>query len=280
MNLLFSINQKAVPLLLSCVRSILRSAGGAPHEAYVLHSDLDEAAQASITAAFPEGITFHFLSVDPQLFADFPETSRYPQQIYYRIAAPLLLPDTLDRILYLDVDLVVINSLEQLYHTDFEGAYYVACTHTPELLTKINQTRLGVGKEVPYINTGVLLFNLPPLREQVRMEDVRDYAERKRHALMLPDQDILTGLYGDHIKLVDTLRYNLSDRILALYNADLKHPRRSLAWVRRNTAIVHYCGRNKPWKEGYIGVLGVFYDELEHPDRVPRPDETEPDATV
>lgn len=262
MNLLFSINQKAVPLLLSCMRSILRSGGGAPYEAYVLHSDLDEAAQAAITEAFPEGVAFHFLAVDPALFAGFPETSRYPQQIYYRIVAPLLLPDALERILYLDVDLVVINPLTSLYETDFEGAYYVACTHTPELLTKFNQTRLGVGKEVPYINTGVLLFNLPPLREHLRMDDVRDYAERKRYALMLPDQDILTGLYGSHIKLADTMRYNLSDRILAFCNADPKQPKRNLDWVRRNAVIIHYCGRNKPWKEGYIGVLGVFYNEL------------------
>lgn len=269
MNLLFSINQKAVPLLLSCVRSILRSGGGAPYEAYVLHSDLDEAAQASIAGAFPEDIAFHFLPVDPALFDGFPETSRYPQQIYYRIAAPLLLPDTLDRILYLDVDLVVINPLGPLYYMEFEDAYYIACTHTPELLTKINQTRLGVGREVPYINTGVLLFNLPPLREALNMDDVRAYAERKRHALVLPDQDILTGLYGDRIKLADTMRYNLSDRILALHNADLKRPRRSLAWVRRNTVIIHYCGRNKPWKDGYIGTLGVFYDELEHPADAP-----------
>lgn len=276
MNLLFSINQKAVPLLLSCMRSILRSGGGAPYEAYVLHSDLDEAAQASIIETFPEGVAFHFLDVDPELFAGFPETSRYPQQIYYRIVAPLLLPAALDRILYLDVDLVVINPLGPLYEMDFEGAYYIACTHTPELLTKFNQTRLGVGKEVPYINTGVLLFNLPALREHLSMDDVRDYAERKRRALILPDQDILTGLYGGKIKLADTMRYNLSDRILAFYNADPKRPTRNLAWVRRNTAIIHYCGRNKPWKEGYIGLLGVFYNELMEEDA--RPAEPVPEA--
>jgi len=33
--------------------------------------------------------------------------------------------------------------------------------------------------------------------------------------------------------------------------------------VRSNTAIVHYYGRNKPWKEHYRGSLGIFYHEWE-----------------
>ena len=32
--------------------------------------------------------------------------------------------------------------------------------------------------------------------------------------------------------------------------------------MRQNTVIIHYCGRNKPWKPGYVGILDVFYREL------------------
>jgi lipopolysaccharide biosynthesis glycosyltransferase len=35
----------------------------------------------------------------------------------------------------------------------------------------------------------------------------------------------------------------------------------TLDWVRKHSVIIHYCGRNKPWKENYIGVLNVFYNE-------------------
>ena len=81
-------------------------------------------------------------------------------------------------------------------------------------------------------------------------------------ALLLPDQDILTALYGSRVKVIDSQLYNLSDRILAFYNANPAHPRHSLDWVRQHTVIIHYCGRNKPWKPGYVGVLDVFYREL------------------
>jgi lipopolysaccharide biosynthesis glycosyltransferase len=35
----------------------------------------------------------------------------------------------------------------------------------------------------------------------------------------------------------------------------------TLDWVRKHSVIIHYCGRNKPWKENYMGVLNVFYNE-------------------
>jgi lipopolysaccharide biosynthesis glycosyltransferase len=79
---------------------------------------------------------------------------------------------------------------------------------------------------------------------------------------ILPDQDILTALYGDKIKLVDTMRYNLSDRIYGWNNVSPSRSTVDVDWVRKNSAIIHYCGKNKPWKDDYAGPLGVFFEEL------------------
>ncbi len=216
----------------------------------------------AVKEASGESVECQFIDVAPDLFDGFPVTGRYPKQIYYRLVAPLLLPSGLDRILYLDVDTLVINPLDTLYEMDFDGAYYIACTHIRKFLTKVNLSRLGIKKEVPYINSGVMMLNLPTLRENLRMEDIRDYANEKKHRLFLPDQDIITALYGENIKLTDPMRYNLSDRILSFYNADPKNKKLNLDWVRKNSAIIHYCGKNKPWKKGYRGVLDVFYSAL------------------
>ena len=266
-NLLFCVNQKMLGLMSACLKSLLRSGGYGYYDVFVLHSDLEESIQRAMERDFQERVTFHFLQVPEELFADFPETARYPRQIYYRLAAPLLLPRELDRILYLDVDVVVINSLRPFYEVDFESSYFVGCTHTREFLTKLNQARLQSDKAVAYINTGVLLMNLNVLRQVIRLEEISAYVREHEKALILPDQDILTALYGDKIKLADSLRYNLSDRVLNFYNGSHPKEKRDVNWVRRNTAIIHYCGRNKPWNEGYTGTLGVFYRELM--DRVP-----------
>ena len=261
-NLLFCVNQKMLGLMSACLKSLLRSGGYGYYDVFVLHSDLEESIQRAMERDFQERVTFHFLQVPEELFADFPETARYPRQIYYRLAAPLLLPRELDRILYLDVDVVVINSLRPFYEVDFESSYFVGCTHTREFLTKLNQARLQSDKAVAYINTGVLLMNLNVLRQVIRLEEISAYVREHEKALILPDQDILTALYGDKIKLVDSLRYNLSDRVLNFYNGSHPKEKRDVNWVRRNTAIIHYCGRNKPWNESYTGTLGVFYREL------------------
>lgn len=261
-NLLFCVNQKMLGLMSACLKSLLRSGGYGYYDVFVLHSDLEESIQRAMERDFQERVTFHFLQVPEELFADFPETARYPRQIYYRLAAPLLLPRELDRILYLDVDVVVINSLRPFYEVDFESSYFVGCTHTREFLTKLNQARLQSDKAVAYINTGVLLMNLNVLRQVIRLEEISAYVREHEKALILPDQDILTALYGDKIKLADSLLYNLSDRVLNFYNGSHPKEKRDVNWVRRNTAIIHYCGKNKPWNESYTGTLGVFYREL------------------
>ena len=260
MNLLFCINPKFRPLLCQCLRSIVKNGGEERYDAYILHSDLT-AADMDAVRAVSDRVSCRFLSVDAGDFDGFPESSRYPRQIYYRLAAPLLLPEELDRILYLDVDTLVINPLKELYTMDFQGNYYIASTHIREALTKLNDRRLNVPDGSPYVNTGVMVLNLPALRENLTMDEIRRTALQKIDSFWLPDQDLLTVLHGDKILLADTQKYNLSDRILNIYNANPKNPRHNLDWVRENTVVIHYCGKNRPWKPYYIGQLGVFYEE-------------------
>lgn len=262
LNLLFCVNRKFLPLLLSCLRSIVDRGGYDQIAAYVLHSDFAPHQVEALARDFGEHVTFHFLSLPEETFEGFPESGRYPREIYYRLAAPLVLPQDLERILYLDVDTVILNPLRELYEMDFEGNYYIGCTHTRGFLTRLNQARLKSPRAVAYINTGVLLMNLPALRENLDMAAIRDYTTQQGKAFLLPDQDILTALYGDRVKLADPMRYNLSDRMLAFYNAEHPHERRDTHWVRSNAVVIHYCGKNKPWNDNYVGTLGVFYREL------------------
>ena len=263
MNLLFSINKNCIHLLQSCLKSIELHGGAETYEVYIFHSDLEEADLAEIFRIKLERMIYHFVFIPQDLFQGFLTTKRYPEQIYYRLAAPVLLPQDLDRILYLDVDTIIINSLVPLYESDFENNWFMACSNTGENLTHLNRLRLGidVNKDVPYVNSGVLLMNLEALRMHMKMDDIQTYAKEKQDILIFPDQDILTALYGEHVKLLDRMRYNLSDRTLMAYNADLRNKKIDIEWVRQNCVIIHYLGRNKPWHDIYIGGLDVFYQE-------------------
>lgn len=156
----------------------------------------------------------------------------------------------------------MINSLHELYEMNFEGNYFLACTHVQEFLSKVNRIRLSISQPVPYINTGVMLMNLEALREIQNIKEVLEYVNKKKDILLLPDQDIITALYGEQIKLLPSEIYNLSDRILAFHNANVRNTKIDVDWVRENTVILHYCGRRKPWHKNYTGTLGTFYTEM------------------
>lgn len=263
MNILYSINHNCIDLLFTSIYSLLENGGYENYKIYIFHSDLNDENKKIIADFFYEA-EMHFIEIPKDMFSDFPTVKRYPEQIYYRLSAPLLLPDEIDRVLYLDVDTIIINSLKDLYEIDFENNLFVASTNTKEFLTKVNQLRLGIplNEDVPYVNTGVLLMNLNELRNELSIKDIREFMESKKNILFLPDQDILTGLYGHKVKIVDNLRFNLSDRTINLHNLRSKNEEIDLNWVKENTVIIHFYGRNKPWKEEYMGELGEFYYKI------------------
>lgn len=100
---------------------------------------------------------------------------------------------------------------------------------------------------------------MPLLRQNLDLEEIRQYALNHQHTLILPDQDILTALYGNNVKILDSLLYNLSDRTLFSHNANPKNEKIDLAWVSENSVVIHYFGKNKPWDSLYAGILDTFY---------------------
>ena len=193
---------------------------------------------------------------------DAPISDRYPKEMYYRLFAAQYLPKELDRILYLDPDIVVINSLRSLYGIDFGDKLFAAASHIESHTFKnFNRRRLRLSQQARYINSGVMMMNLSLLRTQQKPEEIYRFIEEHKNSLLLPDQDVLNALYADRTIFLDPLIYNLGDKYLRLKNLHLpKGEKLGLEWVRQHTAIIHYYGRNKPWKEGYHGKLGVFYD--------------------
>ena len=261
-NLLFCINSRYTELLKVCLSSVVLHSGFDSMSVSIIYSSLRDSEIAEIKKLENNRLKINFIRFDDSVLSSSPTTGRYPKEIYYRLFAPVLLDDDIDRILYLDVDLICINSLVELYNTDISSVYYAACSHTRKILTKFNAVRLGldIADECPYINTGVLLMNLSRLRKNFDSRKIFDFIEKKGSSFILPDQDIIMGIYGDRIRLVDTLKYNLSDRILKLNNMTGGRRRLTLMDVAQNTSIIHYCGRSKPWKKYYNGRLGVFFE--------------------
>ena len=137
--------------------------------------------------------------------------------------------------------------------------FFAAASHTGSFMRKLNELRLDMDEDAPYINSGVMLMNLKRLRNEQNYNDVFDFIKKRKLLLILPDQDIISALYGSKILALDSFKYNMTERLYRLHSPFEKEL--DLDWVRKNSVIIHYCGKNKPWKNTYIGQLDVFYNE-------------------
>lgn len=228
---------------------------------YLLQTSIrDEQLEETKQVLGTQGELFSIQMNDAEL-KDAPTTERYPKEIYYRIFAARYLPDSIDRVLYLDPDVIVNHSVEELYTLPMDHYYFAAASHVGELLSKVNQLRLEMSEESLYINSGVMLMNLELLRREQNVEDVFRFVRKHKNSLLLPDRDIISGLYGTKIYPLDAFRYNMTERLFALYAPFEKEL--NMEWIRENSVIIHYCGRGKPWKNNYVGCLNLFYDEAE-----------------
>ncbi len=264
MNILVTINDKYVKQLNILLNSIQISNRNENFNVYILNRNLTIKHFKEIKKGLDlEKFHINDVKIDEEKIKSLPVyKEKYPVEIYFRIFAAKYLPNDIDRVLYLDSDTIVINKLDTLYNMDFEDNYFIATTHIKKMLHKFNEIRLGMDKDEPYINTGVLLMNLKELRKIKIEEEVIDFVQRTEKKLILPDQDIISTIYGDKIKLVSDLKYNLGDRNLNFYNLNNPKSKIGIKWICKNTVIIHYFGRNKPWNNGYVGKLGCFYNKL------------------
>lgn len=261
-NLLFCVSQRYLGLLVCSLKSIVLHGGYSHYDVYILHSFFDEGMMEAIRRDFSDSVTFHFIRVENEMTENLPIDGNHMPETYYRFLAPFLLPEEMERVLYLDADTLVINPLQELYEMPFDGNAVVGCTHTREFLAKVNQARQQSNKAVLHLNPGVLLMNLRYMREHIRLTDVLNSAHKQRTNLIPPDQFILTSLYGNQVKLADTMRFNLAEQVLRTFNTEHKHHPVNQEWIREHGVILHYCGFPKPGDKNFTGQLAPFYEEL------------------
>lgn len=259
MNILVTLDENYIPQLNVMLASLLYSNQDSRFDIYLLHSSIEENAVRGTRELLDERGRLHLVQVNDLELEDAPTTARYPKEIYYRIFAAKYLPKHLDRILYLDPDIIVNGSIRTLYHLPMDDYYFAAASHIRKALTAVNSIRLNMEEDSPYINSGVMLMNLERLRREQDYRDVFDFIEKRKMLLMLPDQDIISSLYGSKIYALDPFRYNMTERLLFMHGPFEKDL--DLEWIRKNSVIIHYCGRNKPWKENYTGQLNLFYND-------------------
>lgn len=258
-SLLVTLDQNYLPQLQVLLTSLHINNSWEHMALYLLHSDISDELLAPVEhQCSTYGYPFLPLRVPPDLFRNAPVSKQYPKEMYYRLLAPQLLPDTLNRVLYLDPDILVINPLRPLWETELGGKLFAAAAHTGKTELANNVNRLRLGSTGDYYNSGVLLMDLAAGRREISSQELFCFVEQHGRELLLPDQDMLNALYSERILPVEDVLWNYDARNYSNYLL------RSggvctIPWVMEHTAILHFCGKAKPWKPGYPYRFGTLY---------------------
>lgn len=258
-DILVTFDQNYIAPFKVMLKSLLMNNPGETVRIWLLHSaipkkELDELQEH---CSF-HGVPMTAVLVDRSLFQNAPITSRYPQEMYYRLISTQLLPKSLNKVLYLDIDLLVINPLRPLWEMPLDDYTFAAASHTDPngMVNGINQIRLNTQHD--YYNTGVMLINLERARSLICLEEIFRFVEDHKLELILPDQDVFNTIYGHQTLPLDDAVWNYDARNFALYLLRSSGVY-DLNWIMKNTAILHFCGKSKPWSTNVPKIFTALY---------------------
>lgn len=191
-------------------------------------------------------VTLNYLLIDADVLArlPFPAGLQHANRsVYARLFLPELLP-ALDRILYLDCDLIVDTDLSSLAVLPLDGAVVAAAR---------DEEQTNAEDDAPDFNSGLMVMDLAAMRatDLTRRAVESAGAQNPRHG----DQTLLNALLRGHWKCLDG-RWNRQVFLLPTFSVFRTEPR----------SVWHiYMGR-KPWhfhREGARGLVAEYYALLE-----------------
>ena len=247
MNIAIALNEKYSRYGYVLLVSIFENNSTEHVTIYLLNRDFSDGslrAYAELAESYGQAIVP--IRIEEDMIPDYlPYTEKWSIEIYFRIILPFMVDDSVDRVLYLDTDVVVDGSLSELYNTPFDGNLFCAVIdNSSGNLSEIQMEIFGdIIKKYPgfsYCNSGVILMNMTEIRRDYTLDDFWDAAYGLQEKLTAPDQDLINYMFYDRIKYLPAEKYNLFARLY--FNSGFGYDR-----IKENkTVIIHYSGP-KPW---------------------------------
>ena len=262
-HICFASDDRYAPHAAALVASIMSNKS--PEEELSFHFFSDKTAPW-VQEAFRQmsremGFNLVIYEMSTEQFANLPVMPYMNQSrtTYLRLLMHRLLPGSMDKILYLDVDMIVMSSLKELYLTDISECY-AAAVATP---ARIINPRFGHW----YFNAGTILLNLKKYRDENMEEQAMKYALENIDCLKLADQDILNYIFKGNVVFLPQ-KWNARQRTLPRNQAAAhKYEMNSLPdecveehrEAEASPCIIHYHTQQKPWNPNYRYAWGEFY---------------------
>lgn len=183
-------------------------------------------------------------------------SSSKPRSIYARLFISNLIPERIEKVLYLDCDTIINKSLCKVWNTDIEN-YYVAGVQ--DIVSNKYKSIIGMKENDKYINSGVLLINLKKWRMMDIEERFLDFIELYKGEVPHHDQGVINGVCKGNIFILDP-QYNVNtncylfnnDEIKDIYKIKNYYEKDKVEYGKNNPTILHFTPgfMNRPWVKG------------------------------
>lgn len=204
-------------------------------EVHILADGLDDRSRTRIHRSVPANLTLHWhppAPLDPHL----PLWGRMSSTTYQKLTLAHWLPPHLSRVLWLDCDLLILSDVSPLW--DASIGPHIALAVTDERVPLVSSRfgvavwqELGLAREAPHFNAGLLLVNLTAWRAYDVCSRCFAYLRQHRERVYFWDQEALNAVLAGRWQPVDA-RWNRH----AAYVPAGEQP-----W------ILHFSGNLKPW---------------------------------
>ena len=181
-------------------------------------------------------------------------STRWPISAFTRLFSGTILPKNIKKILYLDCDTIICGNITDLNNKDMENN--VVCG-VLDCISDTYKKNIGLSKDNPYINAGVLLIDLEHLRKVNIKETIDCYMKKYMKLINYADQDILNGIFKGKIGIIspeyDVMTIDVAytyEEICKLRRPTLFYTKQELEQGVKNRKVVHYTTNMRivrPW---------------------------------
>ena len=241
MNILISINNKYIDQAKIMLRS-LKLNTNSNINIYLIYSDISDD-NINIFKEFVENEigNINIIKFDEDINLPI-NIDHITKETYYRLFAPYIID--VDRILYLDCDLIINGSIDAFYNSNLDNNIIGAINNFDSDSYLYNE-RLGLAKDNNYINAGVLLIDVKKYKKYITKEEIIKYINNNLDILDYQDQDVINYLFHDNIKIYD---YKYNYQITQILDG----------YEEYGMNIVHYCNKYKPWNDDFINFKKAY----------------------
>jgi lipopolysaccharide biosynthesis glycosyltransferase len=187
-------------------------------------------------------------AVDSADLGPLPAVDRWGLVVWLRFLLPELLPDV-DRVLYLDADVLIAGPLEPVLAVDLFGSPLGAVANVVQPSDVAHVRTIGIEDERRFLNSGVLLMDLDAWRAEGAGRALLEAARTRASDLKWPDQDVLNLVFAGRWLALHP-RWNAQNTLWAAPDLAARTFGPSVVEeARRSPAIVHFEGPHlcKPW---------------------------------